>query len=390
LNTNKMPPKPDKKKKKEKGPKRRKLKRPLFSRFHIGLLHTEFLENFHKCDKDSDKLAAIPLEHLSKAMRMCGLVPSEKLVALIAERMEKQQLLRTPPPSPPPEEEEEEDDEPWLEEELEILKMLEDKRPSQVLKAMKDKKKGELEGGKAEGKGEGKGEVKGEGKGEGEEAHTDEEKEGEGKSRRKSKKERRKEEEERKRQEEEAERQRLYEEEKERLRLEEEEAERLRQEEEEKRKKKPKRELKWPYAKKKEEIKKVAKMRIRFKHFAKWVEFADAMQLYEEKQYTGQDILWAFMTLDPKWDYELEPTWYYGAEEPLVPTDEIDNTLVYSFIVGRQERFLEKEAKRFIRMADFKKETFFNYKELISDMCYEANYDMGKPKKKKKIIVKET
>ena len=61
-------------------------------------------------------------------------------------------------------------------------------------------------------------------------------------------------------------------EEEERIRQEEEE-ERLRLEEEEKKKKKPKRELKWPYAKKKEEIKKVAKMRIRFKHFCKWAEF---------------------------------------------------------------------------------------------------------------------
>ena len=62
-------------------------------------------------------------------------------------------------------------------------------------------------------------------------------------------------------------------EEEERLREEEEEAERLRLEEEEKNKQKPKRELIWPYARKKEEIKKVAKMRIRMKHFAKWVEF---------------------------------------------------------------------------------------------------------------------
>ena len=29
-------------------------------------------------------------------------------------------------------------------------------------------------------------------------------------------------------------------------------------------------------------------------------------------------------------------TWYYGADEPLVPTDEIDNNLAYSFITGRQ------------------------------------------------------
>ena len=56
-------------------------------------------------------------------------------------------------------------------------------------------------------------------------------------------------------------------------RLREEEEERLRLEEEEKKKKKPKRELKWPYAKKKEEIKKVAKMKIRYKHFCKWEEF---------------------------------------------------------------------------------------------------------------------
>ena len=61
--------------------------------------------------------------------------------------------------------------------------------------------------------------------------------------------------------------------EEERLREEEEEAERLRLEEEEKNKEKPKRELIWPYAKRKEEIRKVAKMRIRMKHFCKWEEF---------------------------------------------------------------------------------------------------------------------
>ena len=43
--------------------------------------------------------------------------------------------------------------------------------------------------------------------------------------------------------------------------------------EEEKNKKKKKRELKFPEGKKKEEIKKIAKMRIRFKHFCKWAEF---------------------------------------------------------------------------------------------------------------------
>ena len=55
-----------------------------------------------------------------------------------------------------------------------------------------------------------------------------------------------------------------------------------------------------------------------------------------------------------------------------------------------QERFIEKEAKRFIRLADFRKETFFNYRELVSDMCQEANYDFGVAKKKKKLKLKET
>jgi len=381
-----MPPKGKKgKKKKETGPKRRKLKRPIFSRFDIRLLYSEFLENFHKCDKDSDKLAAIPLEQFAKALRMCGLTPPEKLIALISERMEKQLPLRTPPPSDD-EEEEEEDDDPWLEEELQILKELEGKTASQVMLERRKKKKALKEGA------------------EGEEAVTDAsttvddgeipDEEGGGgggerrrkKSRRKSSRRMREEEEERKRAEEE---ERLRLEEEERIRQEEEE-ERLRLEEEEKKKKKPKRELKWPYAKKKEEIKKVAKMRIRFKHFCKWAEFEQVIQLYTDKQYTGQDLLWAFMTLDPKWDYELEPTWYYGADEPLVPTDEIDNNLAYSFITGRQERFIEKEAKRFIRLADFRKETFFNYRELVSDMCQEANYDFGVAKKKKKLKLKET
>ena len=35
--------------------------------------------------------------------------------------------------------------------------------------------------------------------------------------------------------------------------------------------------------------------------------FHQAVQLYSDKQYTGQDLIWAFKTLDPKWDYELEP-----------------------------------------------------------------------------------
>jgi len=374
-----MPPKGKKgRKKKPKGPKKRKLKRPLFSRFDIRLLYTEFLENFHKCDKDSSKLAAIPMEHLGKAMRMCGLVPPEKLIDLIQERMEKQVPLRTPEPSDDEEEEEEDDDdEPWLDEELQILKELEGKTPSEVLAARRKKKAAERD---REERGE---EGGGEGEGGGDE---EDEKEGK-KSKRKSKRRKEREEEERKKAEEE---ERLRLEEEERIREEEEEAERLRLEEEEKNKKKPKRELKWPYAKKKEEIKKVAKMRIRYKHFAKWEEFEQAIQLYVDKQYTGQDLLWAFMTLDPKWDYELEPTWYYGAEEPLVPTDELDNALAYSFITGRQERFLEKEAKRFIRLADIRKETFFNYREMTEDYCKEANYDFGVAKKKKKLKVKDT
>ena len=41
--------------------------------------------------------------------------------------MEKELPLRTPPPSDDEEEEEEDDDEPWLEEELQILKELEGK-----------------------------------------------------------------------------------------------------------------------------------------------------------------------------------------------------------------------------------------------------------------------
>jgi len=375
-----MPPKGKKgKKKKETGPKRRKLKRPIFSRFDIRLLYSEFLENFHKCDKDSDKLAAIPLEQFAKALRMCGLMPPEKLVALISERMEKQLPLRTPPPSDDEEEEEEEDDDPWLEEELQILKELEGKTPSQVLRDRQKKKKAAKDGDDAAADDEAETDEEGGGGGEGGERRRR-------KSKRKSSRKAREEEEERRRAEEE---ERLRLEEEERIRQEEEE-ERLRLEEEEKKKKKPKRELKWPYAKKKEEIKKVAKMRIRFKHFCKWAEFEQIMQLYTDKQYTGQDLLWAFMTLDPKWDYELEPTWYYGADEPLVPTDEIDNFLTYSFITGRQERFIEKEAKRFIRLADFRKETFFNYRELVSDMCQEANYDFGVAKKKKKLKLKET
>jgi len=374
-----MPPKGKKgKKKKETGPKRRKLKRPIFSRFDIRLLYSEFLENFHKCDKDSDKLAAIPLEQFAKALRMCGLMPPEKLVALISERMEKQLPLRTPPPSDDEEEEEEEDDDPWLEEELQILKELEGKTASQVLRDRQKKKKAAKDGDDAAADDEAETDEEG-GGGEGGERRRR-------KSKRKSSRKAREEEEERRRAEEE---ERLRLEEEERIRQEEEE-ERLRLEEEEKKKKKPKRELKWPYAKKKEEIKKVAKMRIRFKHFCKWAEFEQIMQLYTDKQYTGQDLLWAFMTLDPKWDYELEPTWYYGADEPLVPTDEIDNFLTYSFITGRQERFIEKEAKRFIRLADFRKETFFNYRELVSDMCQEANYDFGVAKKKKKLKLKET
>lgn len=375
-----MPPKGKKgKKKKETGPKRRKLKRPIFSRFDIRLLYSEFLENFHKCDKDSDKLAAIPLEQFAKALRMCGLMPPEKLVALISERMEKQLPLRTPPPSDDEEEEEEEDDDPWLEEELQILKELEGKTASQVLRDRQKKKKAAKDGDDAAADDEAETDEEGGGGGEGGERRRR-------KSKRKSSRKAREEEEERRRAEEE---ERLRLEEEERIRQEEEE-ERLRLEEEEKKKKKPKRELKWPYAKKKEEIKKVAKMRIRFKHFCKWAEFEQIMQLYTDKQYTGQDLLWAFMTLDPKWDYELEPTWYYGADEPLVPTDEIDNFLTYSFITGRQERFIEKEAKRFIRLADFRKETFFNYRELVSDMCQEANYDFGVAKKKKKLKLKET
>jgi len=413
-----MPPKGKKgRRKKETGPKRRKLKRPKFSRFHLGLLYSEFLENFHKCDRDADVLAAIPLEHLGKAMRMCGLTPSEKLIALIQERMEKELPLRTPPPSDDEEEEEEEDDEPWLEEELQILKELEGKSPSQVLRDRRkmkqlekeaqqrrengeEEEKEEKEGGRI-GKGDEAEAKTGRGRGRGGSGEGGRGSGGSGGEEGKRRSTRRKSRRKSKRKSKKKTPEQLKAEEEERQRLEEEGIldevtvdmlyEVLEKEiEEEKNKKKKKRELKFPEGKKKEEIKKIAKMRIRFKHFCKWAEFEKAIELYEDKQYTGQDLLWAFMTLDPKWDYELEPTWYYGADEPLVPTDEIDNLLTYSFLVGRQERFLEKEARRFIRLADFRKETFFNYRELVSDMCQEVNYDFGVAKKKKKLKLKET
>ena len=41
-------------------------------------------------------------------------------------------------------------------------------------------------------------------------------------------------------------------------------------------------------------------------------------------------------------------------------------------------------------MADFKKEGFFHFKEMVEDYNYEANYYMGVPEKKKKLKLKET
>lgn len=329
---------------KAKGPKKRKLKKPLFSRFDMGLMDTEYHENFLKCDKDSHIVDGIPKEHFAKALRMCGVMPSERLVDTVGERIEKQEVVKTPPPSDDEwEDVKEEEKVVFTEEEAEILQAINSGVAlGEIMKKQRSKKMAKKE----------------------EAAKREEE-----------------------------ERQRLEEE---RLAEEKRKAEQALEEarrlaEEAKKKKKPKRELTWPVYKKKEEIKKLAKMKNRYKRFIKWEEFEKVMWAYaEEKQYTGQDILWAFRTLDPKLDYELEAVWPYGADDPLVPTDEIANDVIQLFVQGRQERFIDKEGKRFIKMADFKKEGFFDYKEMVEDFCKEANYVMGTPPKKKKLKVKET
>jgi len=347
-----MPPKKGRGKA-PKGPPKRRLKRPLYSRFNITLMNTEFLECFLKCDKDSAIVMAIPLEFLGKALRLCGLMPSEKLIQTISERLEKQEPVITPPAS---DDEEEEEDIQYSEEEKEILAHIEagltaaeiiHKRRKRKSRASRRHKKDD------------------------EELQKEEEAE-----------EQRKEEEERRRREEE-----------ERKAAEEEEARRKAEEEEEaeKRKKKKKRELTWPEYKKKEDLKKLAKMKNRFKRFVKWEEFQQVMWAYAfDTQYDGQQLLWAFRTLDPKVDYEMEPVWPYGAEEPMVPTDEIDNLICAEFIEGKQERFITKETRRFLKLADFKKEGFFDFKEFVADYCQEANYDFGVAEKKKKLKLKET
>merc|ERR1719193_248694 len=255
---------------------------------------------------------AIPLEHLGRALRLCGLTPSEKLIQTIEERLEKQQAVITPPPSDDEEEELEPDGVLFTEEELEIQAAL-----------AKGLTAGELVDRRRE----------------------------ERKQRRKSMKSRKnesdEEREERERREEEERKAKEEEEE----RLEEERLEETRRAtqwealkalEQEEGKRKKKRELTWPVYKKKEDLKKLAKMKNRYKRFVTWDEFVTV-----------------------KWAYELEPVWPYGADEPLVPTDEIDNIVAASFIEGRQERFIEKETKRFIKLADFKKENFFDFKEFI-------------------------
>ena len=55
-----------------------------------------------------------------------------------------------------------------------------------------------------------------------------------------------------------------------------------------------------------------------------------------------------------------------------------------------QERFITKETRRFLKLADFKKEGFFDFKEFVADYCQEANYDFGVAEKKKKLKLKET
>merc|ERR1719193_1528726 len=275
---------------------------------------------------------AIPLEHLGRALRLCGLTPSEKLIQTIEERLEKQQAVITPPPSDDEEEELEPDGVLFTEEELEIQAAL-----------AKGLTAGELVDRRRE----------------------------ERKQRRKSMKSRKnesdEEREERERREEEERKAKEEEEE----RLEEERLEETRRAtqwealkalEQEEGKRKKKRELTWPVYKKKEDLKKLAKMKNRYKRFVTWDEFVTVIWAYYlQTQYTGQDILWAFRTWDPKLDYELEP-----------------------------ERFIEKETKRFIKLADFKKENFFDFKEFIEDYNKEANYDMGVAEKKKKLKLKET
>jgi len=351
-----MPPK----KRTPKGPPKRKLKRPLYSPFHILLMQTEFKECFLKCDKDSRVVMAIPLEHLGKAMRLCGLTPPEKLVQTIQERLEKQQPLITPPPSDD-EEEGEEDEIVLTEEEKEIqahldaglsaAEIIHKRRRRKSSRHSKSKRKSGVEA-----------------------QHEQQEKH-----------------EEAERQREEAERRAAAE-----AAAREEEEEKRRKEEEEKEKaakeaNKSKRQLTWPHYHKKEDLKMLAKMKNRFKHFITWDEFQEVLWAYAfQTQYDGQQILWAFRTLDPKLDYELEPVWPYGADEPLIPTDEISNLLCADFLEGKQERFLTKETKRFLKMADFKKEGFFDFKQFVEDYCQEANYDFGVAEKKKKLKLKET
>lgn len=323
-------------------------------------MHTEFQENFLKCDKDSRIVMAIPLEHLGKALRLCGLTPSEKLIQTIEERLEKQQPVITPPASDDEEEEWEDDGIVFTEEELQIQADLAKGLTATEIMAKRKEERRERRKSKYHRRGE---------------ENQDEERE-------------RREEEERiaREEAERQERERLAAEEEERKRLELEE-----EEEEERKKKKKKRELTWPIYKKKEDLKMLAKMKNRYKRFVTWEEFLTVMWAYcFQTQYNGQDLLWAFRTLDPKLDYELEPVWPYGADEPLVPTDEIDNVVSASFLEGRQERFIHKETQRFLRFADFKKEGYFDFKGFVEDYNYEASYDMGVAEKKKKLKLKET
>lgn len=344
-----MPPKEKKgRRRKPKGPPKRKLKRPLYSPFNINLMNTEWYECFLKCDKDSRIVDAIPLEHLGKAMRLCALTPREQLIQTIQERIEKQQPVITPPPSDDEEEEEEEDEIVFDEEERRIQEELASGlTPAEIIRRRRKRKSFKSRS----------------------RTQHDEE---------------RQEEEERQRKEEE---ERKAREEEERLEAErKEEEERINAEEEEMKKKKTKRQLTWPVYKKKEQLKKLAKMKNRFKRFVTWEEFQSVLWAYGfQTQYTGQDLLWAFRTLDPKLDYELEPVWPYGADEPLVPTDEIDNLVCAYFLEGKQERFIPKETRRFLKMADFKKEKFFDFKEFVEDYCKEANYSFGVAEKKKKL-----
>merc|ERR1712212_562010 len=302
---------------------------------------------------------AIPMEHFGKALRLCGVMPSEKLLQTITERIEKQLPVITPPPSDD-EEEEEEDEVVYTDEEKEIAaELATGMTVGEILEKRREEKK----------------------------------------RRRKSKKPKKsdldfeKEEAEREKREEEERIAREQAEREEAARLEEERVRKMHEdaEAEEERKHRTKRQLTWPVYRKKEDLTKLAKVKIRFRRFITWDEFSEVLWAYAfQTQYTGQDLLWAFRTLDPKLDYELEPVWPYGADEPLVPTDEIDNFVAAAYVEGKQERFLDKETKRFVKLADFKKEGFFDYKGFVEDYCYEANYDMGVAEKKKKLKLKET